>query len=244
MLLPVLPLSLLIADGVAAGAAISPEGKGPFGLLVVAVLVAPVLLALAAGCGLIVARGWTGAVLAGASAMSGKPAEWRATLRSAHPGHLLWGSYMIGLAVLAGAAFLAGYLSPGALTVPDLLVLAGPAGLLAPVLCFTPPVAWRQRTPGALDPTTADGALAATGRGACLGSMAFVLAVVMGCEVAAALALSWLLASPSGTGAGLEGANGPAALVIASLVALPGSVLLAAVSSVSYARLTARTPSQ
>ncbi len=241
MLLPVLPLSGLIADGVAMGASISPHGKGPLGLLVVAVLVAPVLLAVAAGCGLVVARGWTGVVRAAVSARSGMAAGWRDTLRVAYPGRQLWGSYMIGLVVLAGAAFLAGYVAPGAPTVPDLLVLAGPAGLLAPVLCFAPAAAWRRRAPGALDPIAAEGALAATGRRACLAPMAFVLAVVVGCEVVVALALSWLMtsASPSATGAGLEGINGPAAAVIASMVALPGSVLLAAASAVSYTRLTA-----
>jgi hypothetical protein len=244
MLVTMLLLSLLIADGVAMGAAISPHGKGPLGLLVVTGFLAPVLLALAAGCGLLVARGWTGVVLAAASARSGKPAEWRGTPRGAHPGRLLWGSYLIGLAVLAGATFLAGYAAPGAPTVPDVLVLAGPTGLLALVLCFAPAAAWRRRAPGALLITAADGAMAATGRRACLAPMAFVLAVVVGCQVAAALSLSWLLASPSGTGAGLEGANGPAAVVIASLVALPGSVLLAAASSVSYTRLAARTPSR
>jgi hypothetical protein len=66
--------------------------------------------------------------------------------------------------------------------------------------------------------------------------MVFVLAVVVSCEVAAALILSWLLTSPYATGAGLQGISGPAAAVIASLVALPGSVLLAAASYVSYAR--------
>jgi hypothetical protein len=246
MLLPVLPLSGLIADGAAVGAAISPHGKGPLGLLLAAVLVSPVLLALAAGCGLVVARGWTGAVRAAASASPGKPPEWRGTLRGAHPGRLLWGSYMIGMAVLAGAAFLAGYVAPGAPTVPDLLVLAGPAGLLAPVLSFAPAAAWRRRAPGAGEPPAANGAPAVTGRRACLAPMAFVLAVVVSCEVAAALALSWLMtsASPSATAAGLDGINGPAAAVIASVVALPGSVLLAAASSVSYARLTALTPSR
>jgi len=151
---------------------------------------------------------------------------------------------MTGLAAVAGAAFAAGYVAPGRPAVPDLLVLAGPVGLLAPVLCLVPAAARRRDAPGALDPTTADGAEPATGRRACLAPTAFVLAVVVGSEVAAALALSWLMASPSGTGAGLEGTNGPAAVVIASLVALPGSVLLAAASSVSHARLTALTPSR
>jgi len=67
MLVTMLLLSLLVSGGVAAGAAISPHGKGPLGLLVVTVFPAPVLLALAAGCGLVVARGWASAVLAGAS---------------------------------------------------------------------------------------------------------------------------------------------------------------------------------
>jgi hypothetical protein len=243
MLLPVLPLSGLIADGVAAGAAISPHSKGPLGLLLVAVLFSPVLLVLAAGCGLVVARGWTGAVRAAASAGSGRPAGIGDALRwSGRRGGLLGGSYLAGVAVLAGAAFLAGYAAPQAFTVPDLLVLAGPAGLLAPVLSFAPAAAWRRREPGAGEPPAADGAPAAAGRRACLAPMAFVLAVVVGCEVAAALALSWLMtsASPSATGAGLEGINGPAAALIASLVALPGSVLLAAASSVSYARSGAR----
>jgi hypothetical protein len=87
--------------------------------------------------------------------------------------------------------------------VPDLLVLAGPAGLLAPVLCFAPAAAWRRDVPGAPGPVAAGGALAATGHRACLAPMALVLAVVVGVQVAAALALSWLMASPSGTGAGL-----------------------------------------
>jgi hypothetical protein len=154
-----------------------------------------------------------------------------------------WGSYMIGLAVLAGAAFLAGYVVPGAPTVPDLLVLAGPVALLAPVVCFVPVAAWHRQAPGAFDPHEADGSLADTGRRAFLAPMAFVPVVIVGCEVVAALALSWLMASasPVATGSGLVGINGPAAVVIASLVALPRSVLLAAARPVSYARLTART---
>jgi hypothetical protein len=223
MVLPLLPLSGLIAVGVAVGAAISPHGKGSLAVLVLAVLAAPVLLVLAVGCGLVVASGWTGAVWAAASAGSGRTAGLSDALRrSGRRSRLLGGSYLAGVAVLADAAFLAGYVAPGAFTVPDLLVLAGPAGLLAPVLSFAP---------------AADGAPAATGRRACLAPVAFVLAVVVGCEVAAALALSWLMtsASPSASGAGLEGINGPAAAVIASMVALPGSVLLAAASSVSYA---------
>ena len=191
--------------------------------LLAAVLFSPVLLVLAAGCGLVVARGWTGAVQAAASAGSGRPAGVRDALPwSRRRSRVLAGSYLAGVAVLAGAAFLAGYAAPQAFTVPDLLVLAGPAGLLAPVLSFAPAAAWRR---------------------ACLAPMAFVLAVVVSGEVAVALALSWLMtsASPSASGAGLEGINGPAAVVIASLVALPGSVLLAAASSVSYARCGARS---
>ena len=239
MVLPVLLLSGLIADGVTAGAAISPNGKGWFGLLAAAVLVAPVLLVLAVGCGLVVARGWTGAVWAAASAGSGRPAGIGDALRwSRRRSGLLWASYLAGVAVLAGWAFLAGYAAPGASTVPDLLVLAGPAGLLAPVLCFAPAAAWLRRAPGAGEAPAADGGPAVTGRRACLAPLACVLAVVVSCEVAAALALSWLMTSASepGTGVGINGINGPAAAVIASLVAVPGSVLLAAASSVSYAR--------
>jgi hypothetical protein len=239
MMLPVLPLAGLIADGATAGAAISPDGKGPLGLLVAAVLFAPVLLVLAAGCGLLVARGWTGAVRAAASAGTGRQAGLSDALRwSRRRSRRLGGSYLVGVAVLAGAAFFAGYLAPGAHTVPDLLVLAGPAGLLAPLLSFAPAAAWRRRTAGAGEPPAADGAPAAAGHRASLAPLAFVLAVVVSGEVTAALTLSWLMtsASPSATGVGLEGINGPAAAIIASMVALPGSVLLAAASSVSYAR--------
>jgi len=239
MVLPVLLLSGLTAACVAVGAGISPHGKGTGVVLVAAVFTGPAFLVLAAGCGLVVARGWTGAVWAAASAGSGKPAGLPGALRwSRRRSGLLWASYLAGVAVLAGAAFLAGYAAPGAFTVPDLLVLAGPAGLLAPVLCFAPAAAWRRRAPGAGSPPAADGAPAATGRRACLAPLACALAVVVSWEVAAALALSWLMTSASepGTGAGLEGINGPAAAVIASLVAVPGLVLLAAASSVSYAR--------
>ncbi|HET7012788.1 MAG TPA: hypothetical protein VFI65_02685 [Streptosporangiaceae bacterium] len=244
MLLPVLPLSGLIADGVAMGASISPRSKGDIGLLVVTVLFAPFLLALAACCGLVVAQGWTGAARAAVSASSGGPVDWRGAIREAQPGRQLWGSYVIGLVVLAVAAYLAGYVAPGTPTVPDLLVLAGPAGLLAPVLCFAPATTWRRGAPGAADPAVRHSALAGTRHRAWFAPMIFVLAVVVGCEVAVALVLSWLLASAplAATGAGLDGTNGPVAVVIASLFALPGSVLLVAASSVSYARLPARTP--
>jgi hypothetical protein len=122
--------------------------------------------------------------------------------------------------------------------VPDLLVLAGPAGLLAPLLSFAPAAAWRRPAAGGGEPPGADGAPAAAGRRACVAPLAFVLAMVVSGEVTAALALSWLMtsASPSATGVGLEGINGPVAAVIASLVALPGSILLAAASSVCHAR--------
>jgi hypothetical protein len=234
MLLPALPLSGLIADAAAMGASFSPHGKGPLGLLVVTVLLTPVLLAVAAGCGLIVARGWTAAVRAAASARSGEPVDWQGALRGTAPRPRLWRSYLTGLVVLSGAAFIAGYLAPGAVAVPDLLVLAGPVGLLAPVLCF------------ALDPAEADASLADTDQHALHTPMIFALAVVVGGEIVVALALSWLLASasPGATGVGLAGINGPAAVVVAILVALPGSVLLAAASSVSYARPTARTRSR
>jgi hypothetical protein len=67
--------------------------------------------------------------------------------------------------------------------------------------------------------------------------MAFVLAVVVGAEVAVALALSRLMTPTAQASASISGAD---AALIASLVALPGSVLLVAASSVSYARLRAR----
>jgi hypothetical protein len=237
---PLLPLSGLVAIGVAAGAAISSNGKSSGIMLAFTVILAPALLALAAVCGLAVARGWTGAVRAVASAGSGRPAGAGEALRWGRGrSGLLWGSYLAGVAVLAGGAFLAGYAAPGAFTVPDLLVLAGPAGLLAPVLCFAPAAAWRRRGRGAGDPPATDGtpaAPAAAGHRVCLAPMALLLTVVVGGEVAAALALSWLMTSPYATGAGLPGSNGPAAAFVASLVALPGSVLLVAASSVTYAR--------
>jgi hypothetical protein len=145
---------------------------------------------------------------------------------------------MAGVTVLTGAAFLAGYLAPGASTVPNLLALAGPAGLLAPVLSLAPAAAWRRHAPGGADPRAAGLAPAATRRLACLAPMAVVLAVVVSCEVAVALALSRLMTPPVASGASI---SGPAAALIASLAALPGSVLLAAASSVSYARLRGRT---
>jgi hypothetical protein len=124
--------------------------------------------------------------------------------------------------------------------VPDLLVLAGPAGLLAPLLCFAPAAALGRRAPGADEPSAADLAPAASGPRACLAPMVLVLATVVSGEVAAALALSWLMTSASAAAAGV-GISGFAAAVIASLVALPGSVLLVAASSVSYARCGARS---
>jgi hypothetical protein len=235
--LPTLPLSGLIADGVAAGSASSPNGKGSPGLVAAAVLIAPVLLALAVGCALVVAQGWTNAVWAAASAGSGRPiGVLEASSWSRRRSRLLAGTYLAGAAVLTSLAFLAGYAAPSAPTVPDLLVLAGPAGLLAPVLCFVPAAAWRRRAPRAGELPDAEGAPAGTRAPAFLVPLAFVLAAVVGYEITAALALSVLLTSASGSGADLEGINGPAAAVIASLVALPGSVLLAAASSVSYTR--------
>ncbi|HET9895424.1 MAG TPA: hypothetical protein VFQ44_10870 [Streptosporangiaceae bacterium] len=238
VMLPVLPLAGVIAGGAAVGAAISPDGKGSFGVLAVAVFASPVLLVLVAGCGLVVARGWTGAVRAAGSARSGGPVGLREALSwSGRGSRRLWAGYVAGVGVLIGGAFLAGYLAPNAPAVPDLLVLAGPAGLLAPVLSFAP-AAWRRRAPGAGGPPAADGDPAISGPGNRLAPMALVLAVVVSGEVAAALVVSWLMtsASAAATGAGLEGINGPAAAVIAGLVALPGSVLLAAATSVSYIR--------
>ena len=237
MALPILPLAGLIADGDAVGAAIRLNGQDTVIVLTAAALLTPALLALAVWCALVVARGWTSAAWAAASAATGSRASARDALRwSRRRSRLLGGSYLVGLAVLVGTAFLAGYLAPRVSAVPDLLVLAGPAGLLAPVLIFAPAAAWRRRAPGTGEPSTAEGG---DGRRVPLAPVAFVLAVVVGCEVAAALALSWLLtsASPASTGVGLEGINGPAAAVIASLIALPGSVLLAAATSVSYTRL-------
>lgn len=236
MVLPVLPLSGLVAVGVAVGGAISLNGQDSGMMLAFTALLSPALLAVAAVCGLAVARGWTGAVGAMASTGSGRPAGVGEALRWGRGrSGLLWGSYLAGLTILTCGAVLTGYLAPGTPTLPDLLVLAGPAGLLAPVLCLAPVAAWRRDAPGAPDP-------AAARRRTWLVPMAFVLAVVMGGEVAAALALSRLMASglPYSTGAGLPGGNGPAAAVIASLVAWPGSVLLVAASSVSYARCRAR----
>jgi lysylphosphatidylglycerol synthetase-like protein (DUF2156 family) len=121
MVLPVLLLSGLTAACVAVGAGISPHGKGTGVVLVAAIFTGPAFLVLAVGCGLVVARGWTGAVWAAATAGSGRPAGIGDALRwSRRRSSLLWGSYMIGVAVLAGAAFLAGYAAPGAFTVPDL----------------------------------------------------------------------------------------------------------------------------
>lgn len=238
MMLPVLPLVGLIAACVALGAAISMNGQDLTGVLAVAVFTSPVLLALAAGCGLVVARGWACAVRAAASAGTAGPLGLSDALRGSRgPSGLLGRSYLAGVAVLAGAAFLAGYLAPGGHTVPDLLVLAGPAGLLAPLLSFASAATWRRRAAGAGAPPPADGAPAA-GHRAGLAPLALVLAVIVSVEVMAALMLSWLLtsASPSATGVGLDSTSGPAAAIIASAIALPGSVLLAAASSVSFAQ--------
>ena len=218
VVLPVLPLALVIAAGSAAGSSFSPESKGPPGELVAVLFYSPILLLLGTVCALAVARGWTGAVWAAASAASGQPAGLRDALGwSFSRSRRVWVSYLIGLAVLAGAAFLASYRAPDAPTVPDLLLLAGPAGMLAPILTFTP-APWRRISPASVAP------------------LALVLAVVVSGEVAVSLALSWLLASPDGTGPGLEGMTGLAAAVIAGLIALPGSVLLVAATSVSYGR--------
>ena len=128
------------------------------------------------------------------------------------------------------AGFHSGLTAPGASTVPNVLALAGPVGLLAPVLCAAPAVAWHRRSPAV------GFAPASIRRSSCLVPMAFVLAVVVSCEVAAALALSWLMTpeSPGAVGARISAA---AAALIANLVALPGSVLLVAASAVSYAWL-------
>ena len=237
MVLPLLPLSGLIADGATVGAASSSNGKDSGTMLAVGLLVAPALLALAVGCGLVVARGWTAAVWAAASAGSGRPPGLRDALRwSKHRSRRLWARYMIGVAGLVGAALLSGSEAPQASTVPALLALAGPAGL-APVLCFASPVACGGHAPGAGGPPAAGPAVTGAWRCACLAPMAFALAVIVGCEAVAALVLSWLMnpASP-----GDPSISAPAAALIASLIVLPGSLLLAAASSVSYARCGAR----
>jgi hypothetical protein len=247
MALPMLPLAGLIADGVAVGAAISLNSQDMVSVLAAAALLTPALLALAVWCALLVGRGWTSAAWAAASAAMGRRVSVRDALRwSRRRSRLLGGSYLVGVAVLVGVAFLAGYLAPRVPAVPDLLVLAGPAGLLAPVLIFVPAAAWRRRAPGTGEPPTAEGGAADGGSRVYLAPVSFVLAVVVSCDVAAALALSWLLtsASPSATGAGLEGINGPAAAIIASLIALPGSVMLAAASYVSCTRLPEPPPSR
>jgi hypothetical protein len=232
MVLPVLPVSGLIAVGVAVGAALSLNGQDSGIIVALAAVTAPFLVALVVGCTLVVARGWTGAVWAAASAASGKSAGVSDALHlSRRRSGRLWGCYLAGVAVLAGGAFLAGHAAPQAFAVPDLLVLAGPAGLLAPVLCFAPAAAWRHHSPGAGEPPAIGGLPGSTGSRAHLAPMAVVLAVVIGGEAAAALCLSWLMTSPFATGVGIDGINGPAAVLIASVVALPGSVLLAAATS-------------
>jgi len=227
--LPALPVSGLVADGAALGQARAGWGKS-FGPALSALLAAPVVLVLGAGCGLIVVCGWAGAVWA---AGSGRPLGvghalawgWRRFW-------LLGGIYLAGVAVLVGAAFRSGLTAPGASTLPNVLALAG---LLAPVLCLAPAVAWRRPGPRAGDPDPADGAPAARWRWARLAPMGLVLAVVVSGEVAIALALSWLMTPASAEVSARISA--PAAALIASLAAVPGSVLLTAASAVSYARL-------
>jgi hypothetical protein len=232
-----LPLSGLVADGAYLGAAKS-GARVPIGVIAIAAVAAPALLVLAAGCGLIVARGWTGAVWAVASAGSGGQAGLRDALSwSRRRSRLLWGIYLAGLAVLVGLAFLAGYVAPGAATLRNVLVLAGPAGLLAPVLSLAPATAYRRASPTSADPPAVSPAPAVTRRRAHLAPLAFVLAGVVGCEVAVALVLSRLMTPASAADPSISGA---AAALIASLVALPGSVVLIAASAVSYAGLRGR----
>jgi hypothetical protein len=236
MALPALPLAGLIADSVTVGAAISVNGQETASVLAAAALLTPALLVLAVWCALLVARGWISAALAAAdSRASVRDALRWGRSRSRLPG----GSYLAVLAVLVGTAFLAGYLSPRVPVVPDLLVLAGPAGLLAPVLIFATARACSRKALGTGEPPKAEGGATDGRRRVRLAPVSFVAAVVVSFEVAAALVLSWLLtsASPSATGVGLEGISGPVAAVIASLIALPGSVLLAAASAVSCSRL-------
>jgi hypothetical protein len=217
MVIPLWPLSGLIADGATIGAAASANGKSSGIMLALGVIGAPVLLVLGTGGALIVTRGWASAVWAAKSACSGRSASLRDALRRVgNRNRRLWGGYMIGVAVLVGAALLSGSAAPQSSIVPALLMLAGPAGLLAPVLCFAFPTAGRRR--------------------ADLAPMALVLALIVGCEVTVALVLSWLMNPAS---AGSPDISGPVAALIASLIALPGSVLLAAASSVTYARFEA-----
>ena len=239
--LPLPILSLVVAEGGAGGIARVGYGQmsavgGAFVLLSV-----PVMLPLAIVCGHLVARAWTGAVQAAVSGATGAPtgvrAAWQWGKRRCRP---LWGSYLLGMAVLAVASYIDAVATPGTGTVRTVLALAGPPGILALVLCFAPAAAYRGQPSG---PGRVPGGRAAPAgaarRAASLAPMGCALAVVLCCEVAAALVLSWLM-TPA-PGAFSTHVNSVTGGIIAGLLSVPGSVMLIAASVVTYAAFLTST---
>ena len=114
---------------------------------------------------------------------------------------------------------------------PDVLLLAGPTGLLAPVLCLVPVT--HRRSDDA--PRVASGGSSRRRLAPLL-----LLGVVMISEILLALVLAWLFSASPSFALGLNGFNGPAAITIASLATIPGLMLLAAARSVSHVTAPAR----
>ncbi|HEV2373101.1 MAG TPA: hypothetical protein VGS19_13120 [Streptosporangiaceae bacterium] len=238
--LPLLVLSFVVAEGAVGGVAQGGYGsKGPDLGGYFVLFTAPVMMAVAVFCGHWVARAWTGACLVVVSGAMGGPSSVQAAFEwGKRRCRLLWAFYLLGVAVLVAVEYTDAVLSPGAVTVRNVLALAGPSGILALILCLAPAAAYRGQLPGPGRPGPGRGAARWV---ACLVPMLCVLAVVVCWQAGAAVVLSRLMTvSPWSTAT--PPINSVTGGIIASVLSIPGSVLLIAASVVTYAALRAARP--
>lgn len=177
------------------------------------VLMLPWLVPLMIAGGYLVARVWAGAAWVVASRAAGRPVSAKDGMRGGKRTGLLWAAYVAGVAVLCVIAGLADDIMANAHLVRDVLISVGPLGLTGLAAFFAPgqlyaEAARRTRHASPVWPT------------------------VTVCAVLTYQVLVGLAVSPM-----IDAARAPAVcgVLLAFLLSVPGTLVLAAASHISYA---------
>jgi hypothetical protein len=185
------------------------------------------LLPLVVAGGYLIARGWSGVAVVTALRAAGEPARAADGVAGGRGGRCLrlWAAYLAGVVVLCVIAALAGDLMVNDHLVKAVAVSVGPLGLLSPVIVLAPARihAGRARPSGRAANRSADSA-----------RLGAVIAGVLAFQLVVGIAASPLV--DAGRVAGVLG------VLLAFLLSIPSTLLLAAAGHASYAARYATDP--
>jgi hypothetical protein len=181
---------------------------------------AAVLLPVVIAGGYLIARGWTGVAVVTAFRAAGEPTRAADGVAGGRGGRCLrlWAGYVAGIAVMCAIAALAGDLMTNDHLVKAVLVSVGPLGLLSPVIVLAP-----ARIYAASARPSGQAARGAADR-ARLGA---VIVGVLAYQLVVGIAVSPLV--DAARAAGVLG------VLLAFLLSIPSTLLLAAAGHASYA---------